>query len=478
MNPRSIRFRLTVWYAGLVTGVFIALGVLTVWGLGHYLKTNLGDIQLRRARQIGQHLLGKGSETGKDHVAAEIEALYAPAINDRFIRITRLDGSVLYVSGTPRDGGFDPTQVPVVAPRAGLAEAREQKLTGAGALMIGAWSQATDEKVFLVEVGISTASIEAMLRRLRLELSLGLLIVAAVTLGGGALLLRRALGPVDQIARKAELITQHSLAERLPVPATGDELERLSISLNRMIERLEDAVLNAKRFGAEAAHELRTPLTVLRGELEHIMSDRRLHADLHAPLGKMLEELERLASTVKKLFTLARLDIGEATVGWAKVDLAALAAATVEHMILLAAEKQISLSCEAPQSVLVHGDRLRLKQVVVNLLDNAIKYTPGKGTVRLRVTSVNNQALLEVADNGIGISPEALPRVFDRFSRLDPSRLRRSPGHAGLGLSIVKSICNAHGGDVKVQSTPGEGTRFQVLLPLTSEGDDQALVAP
>jgi len=148
------------------------------------------------------------------------------------------------------------------------------------------------------------------------------------------------------------------------------------------------------------------------------------------------------------------------------VDLAALASGTVDHLILLAAEKKISLSCEASRPVLVEGDRIRLNQVVVNLLDNAIKFTPEGGTVKLRVCVVNNRALLEVADNGIGIEPEALPRVFDRFSRLDPSRLHQGPLRAGLGLSIVRSICNAHGGEVTVESTPGKGTCFRVELPL------------
>jgi len=470
MNTRSIRFRLTAWYAGLVTGAFAAMGLLMLWGVSHYLNASLGETQVRRARQIAQSLLGRVNQTGEAHVADEIESLYAPEFNGRFIRVTGGDGSVLYVSGAPKDQSFNPRQVPAMAPEAGRVVTREQKLAGYSPLMIGAWHfQAPDGNGFLVEVGASTASIDAMLARLKLQLLLGLAMVAAVAVGGGCLLLRRALGPVDQLARKAEQITQHNLGERLPVPRTGDELQRLSSSLNRMIARLEDAVLNAKRFGADVAHELRTPLTVLRGELQNVVQDRRLHPELRGSIGSVLEEAERLARTVVRLFTLTRLDAGEARGSWVQIDLAALAATTADHMALLAADKQISVSCEALQPVLVEGDRLRLKEVVVNLLDNAIKYTPEKGTVRLRVAAVNDHAVLEVADTGIGIPSEAVPRIFDRFSRLDKAWSRREPGGAGLGLSIVKSICTAHGGEVRVQSAPGQGTCFQVELPLACE---------
>jgi heavy metal sensor kinase len=305
---------------------------------------------------------------------------------------------------------------------------------------------------------------DLMLHQLLVLLAIGLPITVLVAIGGGYLLVGRALAPVEQIAGKAEQITQHNLSQRLPVAHTADELERLSLSLNHMISRLEDAFLNSRRFVADASHELRTPLTVLRAELESVLSDKRLAPDLRETLGSALEEVEHLSKIVEGLFALSRLDAGEAQAEWVKFDLAELAVTTADQISLLAEDKGISVSCDARRRVMVEGDRARMKQVVVNLLDNAIKYTPQKGTINLRVTAVNGHAVLEVSDNGIGIPPEAIPHVFDRFFRVDKARTR-DPGGAGLGLSIVKSICTAHGAQVEVESDSG-GSRFRIKLPL------------
>jgi signal transduction histidine kinase len=166
------------------------------------------------------------------------------------------------------------------------------------------------------------------------------------------------------------------------------------------------------------------------------------------------------------LFTLSRLDAGEAQTEWARFDLSELAKTTADQLSLLAEDRGIAITCHASQPVPVDGDRVRLKQVIVNLLDNAIKYTPKRGAIQLHVMGVNGHAVLEVVDNGIGIPQEALPHVFERFYRVDQTRADGS-GSAGLGLSIVKSICSAHGAEVEAQSTIGKGSCFRVKLPLS-----------
>jgi heavy metal sensor kinase len=284
--------------------------------------------------------------------------------------------------------------------------------------------------------------------------------------GGGYLLVRRALTPVEQITRAAERITQHNLSERLPVSNSGDELERLSISLNRMITRLDDAFQNSKRFVADASHDLRTPLTILRGELENFAEDPRLDEEMRERAASLLEEVVHLGKIVEQLFTLSRLDAGEAQTEWTRFDLAELAKTTTEQLHLLAEDKGVSLSCNVSQPLPVKGNHVRLKQVIVNLLDNAIKYTPKKGAIQLRVLAVNGHAVLEVEDNGIGIPADALPHVFERFYRVDQARSADSES-AGLGLSIVKAICTAHGAEVEAQSTVGCGSCFRVRLPLS-----------
>jgi heavy metal sensor kinase len=285
-----------------------------------------------------------------------------------------------------------------------------------------------------------------------------------VAVGGGYLLVSRALRPVERMAGKAEIISVHRLGELLPVARTGDELERLAESLNRMIVRLEDAISNSKRFVADASHELRTPLTILRGELEGLVQDKRIPAELNQRIDSMLEETERLAKIVEGLVALSRLDAGESQTEWVRFDLAALATSTADQMSLLAEDKKIALTCEKAEDAFIQGDRARIKQVVVNLLGNAIKYTPEGGQVRLAVRAHGGQAILEVADTGSGIPPEALPHIFQRFYRADESR-SQDPEGAGLGLSIVQSICHAHSAEITVESTPGQGSRFQVKFP-------------
>jgi signal transduction histidine kinase len=182
----------------------------------------------------------------------------------------------------------------------------------------------------------------------------------------------------------------------------------------------------------------------------------------------MLEEVLRLNGIVAGLLALSRLDAGEAKSEWVRFDLAQLAATTADQMSLLAEDKSITVTCEAAPGVMVEGDRARLKQVIVNLLDNAIKYTPNGGRVRLQITRQDGHAVLDVVDDGVGIPTEALPHVFKRFFRVDDSRSREQGG-AGLGLSIVKSICAAHGAQVEVSSVLGQGSRFRIRQPLVGE---------
>lgn len=306
--------------------------------------------------------------------------------------------------------------------------------------------------------------VEDMLKHLFLQLALGLPVAMGIITLGGYWLVYRALRPVEQITRAAEKITQLNLSDRLPVANSGDELERLSLALNRMIARLDDAFQNSRRFAADASHDLRTPLTILRGELENMVEDSKLDRELRARLGSLLEEAIHLTKIVEQLFTLTQLDSGNSCTERKRFDLSELARTTAEQMSLLAEDKRIALACEAPQPVWVEGDRSRIKQVIVNLLDNAVKYTRPEGRVLLRVETTNGHARLEVEDNGIGIPADALAHVFERFFRVDKTRSAGAES-AGLGLSIVKSICTAHGAEVKVASTPNVGSRFSITLP-------------
>jgi heavy metal sensor kinase len=468
MNLRSLKFQLLAWYATLLLSGFAVLAALTYFALQGSLVSSLKESQLRRARQIAQLLREESARHNIGGVGEEVETRYTPELNDRFVRITRRDGRLLYLSVAPKDQSFDPAAVPPpVWPKATEA-ARQVPLLGARKMLLTAHTlQGPDNTTYLVETGAPMDEVQADLRKWLLFLAAMLPIVAGIALGGGYVLIKRALSPVDEISASAARISSQNLSERLPVPPTGDELERLSRALNLMIERLDSSLQYSRRFVADASHELRTPLTVLQGELESFAQEQRLQPEWRERLGSALEEVERLSQIVEGLFAISRLDAGEAAAEWVKVDLAQLAAATADQMNLLADDKNIRLTCAPAGPVWVEGDRSRLKQVVVNLLDNAIKYTPEGGAVTLTVTAQDPHAVLEVTDNGIGIAPEMLPRVFERFFRVDQAR-SRSQGGAGLGLSIVKSICTAHHGHVTATSTAGQGSRFRVELPLVA----------
>ncbi|MDB6122803.1 MAG: integral rane sensor signal transduction histidine kinase [Pedosphaera sp.] len=473
MNTRSIRFRLVIWYAGLLMAVFVLLGILMYGGLKLYLEQSLSRAQISRAHQIAGTLLANIGKTGEAYVVNEINAWFAPETNDRFIRITTEGSSVLYASSSPRDMSFDASHVPLYREPKKEGSWRRQKLPDNKELLIASTPyQTTGGKRYLVEVGASLEPIHDVLHRLIVLLVVGLAVMMLVATSGGSFLVQRALAPVDRISRSAEQISLHNLKDRLPIAKTGDELERLSISLNHMIARLEDAFQHNRRFIADASHELRTPLTIMRGELESIVEGAYFASEVQVTAASILEEVERLTRIVEGLFAISRLDAGEAQKEMVRFDLAKLATSTAEQMCLLAEDKDISISCNAPADVMVQGDRPRLKQVIVNLLDNAIKYTPAGGKIKMSILACDDEAILEVEDNGIGIPTEAHPRIFERFFRVDQARSREMGG-AGLGLSIVKSICTAHGGHVGFQSTEGKGSRFKVELPLSRANNNK-----
>ena len=475
MNPRSLRFRMTAWYAGLLAGSLMLFGASVYLGLKHYLDSSLRRSLSEQTHSIAEKYLVEVSSKGEAYVIAETND-YAPDITGRFIRITRHDGTVLYQSVPPRNKTFDPYLIHTQQDAFRKPESFRQEVTASSLLMIHTLPYTTGEgQSFLVEVGAPYREIEAVLHSLLLNLALGMPLIVAGAIGGGYWLMRRALQPVDDITRQAARITSRSLSERLPVANTGDEIERLSISLNRMIARLDDAFQHINRFSADVSHELRTPLTILRGELEAITRER-VQPEFMEMVGSALEETDRLGRIVDHLLEISRLDAGEACRDRTRLDLGALTTSTADEMRLLAEEKSIQLVFDVEKAVEIEADPARLRQVMANLLDNAIKYTPEGGTVRISVHAHGTRGILEIADNGVGIAPEALPHIFERFYRADQAR-SRSTGGAGLGLAIAKAICAAHEAEIAVWSTEGKGSRFRVEWALASRSPSAAAQA-
>jgi heavy metal sensor kinase len=468
MNHRSLAFRLAVWYALLLSATFALVGAGMFYGLEQYLRSNLRDSLRRRGIQVQQILMQAPAGVTDSAVAEAIETRVAPEFNSRFVRVTRAPAILVYRAAAPADRSFDPAGVPSQSDPWPAAALVRPIATASGPIMISMTPVDAASGNYLIELGTALGPIEALQHRLLRLLAVMLPVLVACAAGGGYLLVQRALQPVERMARTAEQISVQNLEARLPVPATGDALQRLSTSLNHMLGRLRDSVFSSRRFLADASHELRTPLTIVKGELQELMAREPGGSEVGERIGSVLEEVARLEHLVSGLLALSRLDAGEARSEWAEVDLAELAASTIEHLRLVAEDRGVQLQAAALAPLTVRGDARRLKQVIVNLLDNAIKFTPRGGVIGLTTRQHNGYGLLEVFDSGIGIPAEALPHVFDRFYRVDSAR-SRDHGGAGLGLSIVRSICSAHGAEIEVESSPGSGSRFRVKFPQPTE---------
>jgi heavy metal sensor kinase len=461
MNYRSLAFRLAVWYALLLSATFALVGTGMFYGLEQYLRSSLRDSLRRRSIQVEQILEQAPAGISDSAIAEAIDTRVAPEFNSRFVRVTRAPATLVYRAGEPADRSFIAAAVPApTGPWPSKPQVRPIA-TAAGQLMVSVTPLVAPSGRYLVELGIALGPIEAVEHRLLGLLGLLLPVLVVCAAGGGYLLVHWALRPVERMSQTARQISVQDLDARLPVVATGDALQGLSISLNHMLTRLRDSVHTSRRFLADASHELRTPLTVIKGELQELVAHEVGRNEVRERIGSVLEEVARLEHLVSGLLVLSRLDAGDAQREWIDVDLGELAASTVEQMRLVAEDRGVQLQSSALSPVIVRGDRGRLKQVIVNLLDNAIKFTPRGGVVSLRTQTQDDYGLLEVSDSGIGIPADAVPHVFDRFYRVDAARSREDGG-AGLGLSIVRSICGAHAAQIEVDSAPGSGSRFRV----------------
>jgi heavy metal sensor kinase len=336
--------------------------------------------------------------------------------------------------------------------------------------------------VQLVRVAISLEGVNTALRNFLLAAA-ALLPVGTLLAGtGGYLLARRALRPVDQMIQAARRIEAANLSERVADPGADDELGRLARTLNEMLDRLEGAFGEVRRFTADASHELRTPLTILKGEVEVALRAARDPAEYRKVLESSLEEVNRMARMVENLLTLSRADAGQLTLDRKPVDLGLVLARVVARGRGLGEPRGVAVSLAEGPPATVLADAERLEQAFFNLVDNGVKYTPAGGRVAVCWRLAPAQAAdggrrpaadlvaVEVRDTGIGIGAADRDLVFGRFYRADRAR-SRAEGGSGLGLAIVKSILEAHGGSVAVESSLGHGSTFTITLPLAQPAD-------
>jgi len=316
----------------------------------------------------------------------------------------------------------------------------------------------------ILVIARSTKQIDQALHGLVRTLIIAVPLALALAAGGGIFLARRALKPVDKIAQTAQEIEESDLSQRINVN-TKDELGRLAATLNEMIGRLERAFQRQKQFTSDASHELRAPLAVIEAESTLAIQKKRPPSDYRQSLEIVSREARQMSSLIDKLLTLARADAGKEQWNFAEVNLGKLITNLSTDVEVLCQEKGLSFHLGQPQDLLVKGDEARLRELFMNLLDNAIIYTPSPGTISVSLRREGQMAVVVIKDTGVGIPAEDIPFIFERFYRVDKSRSRAEEG-TGLGLAICQHIAEAHGGKIEVESQVGAGSTFSVWLPL------------
>src|SRR5215470_1303496 len=468
----TIRTRLTLWYTAILFAILVVISALSYSLLAWSLTKDL-DSSLLTVGQIVRDVGWDPSETPLGGAAAAVREMLGPEFYDRFFRLIDPDGR-------PRARStFFGGQAPPLSPNAQRDALRGEPTFESVRLAGGEEARILTmpivrggQVVQIVQVGIPLQRAQQTLRRylqtLLVLVPVGLVLAAT----GGALTAQAALARLDTISRTARRISAEDLGERLPLDGTGDELDRLAQTLNAMLARLDAAFAEIRRFSADAAHELRTPLTALRGGLEVALRTERTAPQYREVLASSLEDVERLIRLAEDLLLLTRSSAGAGTKA-AAVDLEPLNLDVFDTAMRLATGRGVTIRLAdgfpgaGESQMTVTGDSMALRRAILNLTENALKYTPAGGTVELALHREDRFAVLTVRDSGIGIAPGHLERIFDPFVRLDAARTRETGG-SGLGLSIARSIVVAHGGTLTADSVPGEGSRFTIRLPLAS----------
>ena len=473
----SIRLRLTMWYSAVLAVSLIGFGLLLYVILNHTLESEADRQIAAQAREItGTTRVRETFERDRFFVILpDVDVFSSPNI---YVQVASLEGEV-----QARSGNLDKNVLPIGA---GALEAarRGQSLfeefwldDGADGRRLRVYSAPLaledGRQVGVLQVARPLMITDAPLGQLRLILVIMGVVSLLVAMAAGWLLAQAALRPIDRLAQAAQDIgANQDFARRVYHSGPRDEVGRLAITFNEMLGRLQSAYehLNAalaaqRRFVADASHELRTPLTSIRGNIGFLRRVVDMEpADRDAALADVASEVERMSRLVADLLILARADSGQ-HLPKTTVELAPLVREVARQARYLS-DGQVGVSLRRVDEAWVQGDPDSLKQLLLILADNAVKYTPPGGHVSLAALQENGHLRLEVADSGMGISPEDQARIFERFYRADPAR---SPGGAGLGLAIARWIVDEHGGTIAVRSTPGSGSSFTVELPVSSE---------
>ncbi len=453
----SIRARLALWYSAVLS-LGLVLFSCTVWlALRQTLRGDLSTALQNQARGLEEYLHIEEQDQSVD-LRREIEEYSQSWLQDHLLIVYDNTTKLIYsnVTGASERLAIGKLSNRSDEPRKLIWQHRRYL-----ALDRNIPLKAGTFRVFLA---VSSAPNDRAVTLLGWLLALAVPLFIVCGVGGGYWLSRRALLPVDRITERARTIGVSNLSQRLEVPRTNDELQRLTETWNGMLERLEAAVLKISRFTADASHELRTPVAIIRLAAESALRKPRDEAEYRAALQHIQRESESMTNLIGDLLFLARGDV-EAPNESEPVILDELVKAVCADLSPLASMKRIALTQNLPEAaVMVSGNSSALRRMLLVLLDNAIKYTPEGGNVSVRLEQDRDEVVLRVEDNGIGIPEAAKSRVFERFFRVDPSRNKESGGY-GLGLAIARAIVQQHKASIDVRSNATGGSVFSVFLP-------------
>ncbi len=462
MRSFPIRTRLAVWYA-VILAAGLVLFSCTVWlALRHTLFADLSATLVDHSRGLDKYLRIEDPDR-LPGLAHEIDEYSQSLPQDHVLTVFDAEGQPIY-----SNAGVAATSL---AKRRELRDAtKPQTFRWKHRPYLGVnRTVALRNGTVRTFLAMSSEATDRAMELLGILLAITVPVFVLCAIGGGYWLSRRALVPVDKITERARNIGVSNLSERLPVPDTHDELQRLTETWNGMLERIEMAVSRISRFTADASHELRTPVAIIRLAAENALRRMRPEAEYRAALQRIQRESENMTLLIEDLLFLARADVQEPQAEHGAIELKSLVESACVDIMPLAVQKGVALAKKLSDSpITVLGDYSALRRMLLILLDNAIKYTPQEGRVSVVVERADGRAVLRVEDTGTGIPEEAKARLFQRFFRVDPSRNKESGGY-GLGLAIANAIVQQHHASIEVETKTGGGSIFSVSLPVASE---------
>jgi heavy metal sensor kinase len=465
----SVRIRLTLWYAGVLALSLVAFGVLTYYASARTFHARQDESLRSTAETVASSYMEELSEEGSTQKVNDV-VLSQIVYPGRYVEIIDLTERAIAWSHNLAGHSLSvPRQVVVEAGDRGIGYGVQKQFEGDNhglRVAVVPLSKAADKQFGYAVVAESLGILDKDLERLRNNFYAGIPIILLLASVGGYFLARKSLSPIALMDQQTRRITADNLSERLDLPNSRDELGRLATTINQLLGRLDAAFTEQQRFIADASHELRTPVAILRSEAEIALERDRAADEYKNSLVLISEEAERFSRIVEDLFTLARTGSSQPALIKERFYLNELLADCARAAQSLTTRKNVALDIEPLPEMIITGDEELLKRMLLNLLDNAVKYTPEGGTVSLALAGRDHEAEIRVSDTGIGIPVEDQAHIFDRFYRVDKAR-SRGAGGAGLGLAIARWIVEAHGGAISVQSDKGQGSVFRVILPLT-----------